>query len=176
MELLELSYFRKEFKFTVNKNSSFGAYDMFKNRVTMDFDVFLPSKGINLQRELCWTLNQKQEFIISILKGISIPKISIINHSINDNRDKVCMVIDGKQRLTTYLSFLKNEFCLPTGHYFKNLNGQCQHELTRFWFSADVAFSYYDEPISDEDKITWFEQINFTGTPQDAEHLTKLKS
>ena len=33
----------------------------------IDFDIFLETKGHNLQRPLCWTLNQKQELIFSIL-------------------------------------------------------------------------------------------------------------
>ncbi len=41
---------------------------------------------------------------------------------------------------------------------------------------ANVGYEYSDKLISDDDKIAWFEAINFTGTPQDAEHLRSLKS
>ena len=33
----------------------------------IDFDVFFVSLGCNLHRPLCWTLNQKQELIFSVL-------------------------------------------------------------------------------------------------------------
>ncbi len=32
-----------------------------------DFEVYLPTKGTNLQRELVWTLEQKKELIKSII-------------------------------------------------------------------------------------------------------------
>jgi len=39
-----------------------------------------------------------------------------------------------------------------------------------------MAFSYEDEPISDDDKIRWFNQLNFAGTPQEQDHVNKLKN
>jgi hypothetical protein len=42
--------------------------------------------------------------------------------------------------------------------------------------TADVAYSYPDVPITDDQKIAWFEMINFAGTPQDIEHLNNLKA
>ena len=43
----------------------------------IDFDVFLPTKGINLQRGFVWILQQKQDLIQSILIGRKIPEIAI---------------------------------------------------------------------------------------------------
>ncbi len=181
MKELKLSDVRKSFKFTMNKGMSFDGFDLYEkctHPVRMDYDVYLPTKGMNLQRELCWTLHQKQEFILSILKGNSIPKISLIQHRDVDNitAEKVNQVIDGKQRITTYASFINGGFALSSGHNISDLAKDAQNELLRFWFVADIAYSYYDKPITDDEKIDWFEQINFTGTPQDADHLLKLKT
>ena len=34
--------------------------------ITMDWDVYLPTKNLNLQRPFVWTLNQKRELIYSL--------------------------------------------------------------------------------------------------------------
>ena len=49
--------------------------------ITIDWDVYLPTKQMNLQRPLVWTLEQKQELIYSIFKGIQLPPISLIQIS-----------------------------------------------------------------------------------------------
>ena len=36
---------------------------------TYDFDVYLPTMKMNLQRPLVWTDEQKQAFIIAVLQG-----------------------------------------------------------------------------------------------------------
>ena len=51
----------------------------FAENIKIDFDVFLPSKGINLQRELVWNINQKREIIWSMLMGRNIPRMAMIN-------------------------------------------------------------------------------------------------
>ena len=182
MEPLKLSDIKKEFKFTMNKNTSFDGREMLGDRpITVDFDVWLSSRNMNLQRPLCWTLIQKQEFIISILKGNPIPKVSIISHKPDETSDKIYQIIDGKQRISTYIAFMKGEFTLRAitagnGEYsFNDLDKECQQILLRFYFIADMAYSYYDAPISDADKIDWFYQVNFTGTQQEVEHMDNLR-
>ena len=177
MKKLKLSDVRKEFRFTINKNSTLDGHDLVnkKHPLVMDYDVWLPSIGVELQRLLCWSLTQKQEFILSILKNTPIPKVSIVTHKYN-NGDKVHQVIDGKQRITTYISFMRGEFSLATGHFYDDLGTDCMYVMNSFYFHADIAFSYYDAAISDEYKISWFRQVNFTGTDQDINHINKLTS
>ena len=40
-----------------------------KYETSVDFEVFLPSKGFNLQRPYVWTIHQQEEFIWSCLFG-----------------------------------------------------------------------------------------------------------
>ena len=75
------------------------------SRLKFDFDVWLPSKGMNLQRPLVWTLGQKQALIESVIIRRFIPPISAI-YTIDD----VYQVIDGKQRLNALISYLDNQF------------------------------------------------------------------
>ena len=63
MKHFELSLIRQKLSFKtqdstlpyISKIADYG-YDI-------DFDVFLETKGVNLQRPFCWDLNQKQELI-----------------------------------------------------------------------------------------------------------------
>jgi len=177
---LELKDVKREFNFSMNRGLSFDWFDCLKNRWgqgQIDFDVWLPSRGMNLQRPFVWDLHQKQQLILSILKDNPIPKICVVQHrDTNTGFTNRIEVIDGKQRLGAFRDFTNGDFCLPTGHYFEDLGKECLNVIYRFFTPSDVAYSYEDTPISDDDKIAWFEQINFTGTPQDAEHLNRLKN
>ena len=154
----------------------------------LDFDVFLPSKNKNLQRELCWTLQQKQELIKSVLKGIKLSDLKMIQKKIKAEKPdsiRQLQVIDGKQRLTTLLSFLKNEFPLEVNgeeYFYDDLDQDAKNVFSISCPAVEIAYEYvYSDGIdnviiSDDEKIAWFEMINFAGTPQDIEHLNNLKS
>jgi len=174
---LKLSDVRKELDIKVSKNCQFDWFEYLaleRNAGIMDFDVYLPSKKMNLQRPLVWTLKQKQELILSILKEIPVPKVSIIQYWQMEPINLLKIeVIDGKQRMCAFASFCRDEFPLESGHYFKDLDADCRMVIFRFYTGMDRC-TVYDGEISDESKIAWFQQINFTGTPQDEEHLNNL--
>jgi len=179
---LGLSKFRPKLNFNINFGlSGFNIkYLIDKEWYSIDFDVFLPSKNMNLQRGFVWTLLQKQELIISILKGVKIPPLSVIQYKENGSITKesvILKIIDGKQRLSTLISYYKNEFSIEfegKEYYFNDLTKQCQREIDDC-LTVNVGYEYKDTPIPDEQKILWFEMINFAGTPQDKEHLENLK-
>ena len=94
--LIEL---RNKLDFHPQEISSSVSY-FFKNKI--DWEVYLPTRGFNLQREFVWNLDQKRELIYSMLIGRHIPHCAIINiiNPNNENED-IFQVIDGRQRLTT---------------------------------------------------------------------------
>lgn len=177
MEKLKLKDVRWEPPFNIN----YGMADLSirnlieRDRYQIDWDVYLPSRGMNLQRGFIWTLDQKRELVYSLFKGIKIAPISVISYD-----HKVYKIIDGKQRLSTILSFCKNEFPViwnSQEYYFKDLDWDIQGEfLSHGTVRADIGYEYPDKRISDDDLVGWFEMINFSGTPQDKEHLTNLKT
>lgn len=185
---LPLHAFRKQFKFHINYGLADISIDRLikdleKGEVIIDWDVYLPTKGINLQRGFVWSLGQKEQLILSILKGITIPPITLIQFRKDDpraGRQIRYSIIDGKQRLSTLISFVKGEFEVihkgfwEPGFSYKDLTLQAQREIYDS-VRCNVAYEYEDKLISDEDKIAWFEMINFAGTPQDKDHLKKLK-
>lgn len=145
----------------------------------IDWDVYLPSRGFNLQREYVWNLNQKRELINSILIKRDIPTISVIN-TVDENDiagGDIVQIIDGKQRLSTVKLFLEDEFSLiieEKEYLFSQLPSEYQRGIEMYLFNIREINEPIDKPITDEQKITWFKFINFAGTEQDKEHLEKL--
>src|SRR5713101_7352899 len=59
------------------------------------------------QREKIWSRNNQEELLDSIIKNIDIPKLYLARVTDDENFEYEC--IDGKQRMTTLLSFFKPE-------------------------------------------------------------------
>jgi len=72
--------------------------DEYVYRIDLDADY---------QREKIWSRKAQLELLDSIVKNIDIPKIYLAEVKDNENFDFEC--IDGKQRMTTLLSYLKPE-------------------------------------------------------------------
>ena len=135
----------------------------------MDFDVYLPSKGINLQRPLVWTQTQKEAWIESLILRRHIPLPSVILTA----QDKY-ECIDGKQRLTTLLDYLLDKFSF-CGYKYSELPREYKVQLDRRPLAVNRLIESFEVPLTDDQKIEWFCWINYAGTPQDKEHLEKLR-
>src|ERR1700749_4632753 len=106
MKTLNIKDFRKTLPFIIQKSVSVVIYlkHLIDNsNYILDWDVYLPTKGKNLQRPFVWTLKQKQALILSILKGIKVPSISVIIKDNNKNKAIIFKIIDGKQRLSSMI-------------------------------------------------------------------------
>lgn len=137
--------------------------------IEIDFNVFLPTKNKNLQRGDVWTLSQKQELIKSIILGRNINMPTIIMIRNNDGSRKI-EVIDGKQRITAIIEFMQNKFEVD-GYTHKDFGFEFKNNLD---LKANVYNAYQDRPITDQQKIELFKLLNFSGTPQDENHLNNL--
>jgi len=147
-----------------------------QNRI--DWNVYLPSKDINLQRDFVWTIDQKRELINSILIGRHIPHCAIINTiDKEDDQKDLYLIIDGKQRLSTMFDFVDNKFTIvidDTEFFFDQLPIDYQQAINNFYFRYYVINEPWENRITDKQKINWFKFINYAGTPQDKEHLSLL--
>ena len=125
---------------------------------------------------------QKQELILSVFKqkfgsynGVKlIPPFHAVRLSDNEFQ-----IIDGKQRLTTLRSYYNNEFPIEINgekYFYNDLDKQLQNAISGFGVELIVKYHYDDDPVTDEDKINWFEIINYSGTPQEKSHLEKIKN
>lgn len=163
--------------FDTNNSISLRATSLMK-RYKVDFDVYLPTYKKCLQRPLVWTVLQKQQLILSILKGVYIPNISAVE-VVDDNGDTVeFQIIDGKQRMNAVFSFLGGDFPLIDSdgneHYFNDLPSEIQGKVKFFYFQINAAYSDVRRRITDEEKVQWFKFINFAGTAQDSEHMKQF--
>ena len=94
-----------------------------------------------------------------------------------DDIKGIYQVIDGKQRLSAMIDFLKGKFDLiidEKSYFFDDLPEDYQRVISGFMFPYYIVSEDFGNKFSDEDKISWFRYINFAGTPQDAEHLKNL--
>lgn len=186
--MLKLNDIRTKLSFKIHETSMVHSVSEFdRYGYSIDYDVFLKSKGKNLQREFCWSQLQKSELILSILKGIRIANISVIqqNFEHKDRRkDTILQIIDGKQRLSTIIDFTKNKFPVTVkgvDYFYDDLEEDAKYEIDHRLPLVNLVYEWiYDDGednviISDDEKIAWFEMINFAGTPQDIEHLNNLK-
>ena len=145
----------------------------------IDYNVFLPTKNINLQRDFVWSLYQKREIIMSILLNRNIPDISVI--SINDDVNRttdIWQIIDGKQRLSSMIEFINNKFSIVIDnveYYINDLPYEYERTISCFSPKFTVIHEEYNKKISDQEKIDWFILINFAGTAQDESHINLLK-
>lgn len=131
-------------------NSSIECFAKYRLNGKIDFDVYLPSKGFNLQRDLVWTIKQKQEIIWSILMKRHIPRMAIL-YTIEDK----FQIIDGKQRLSAMLDFYDNKFQLNTSDglfYFSELPADYKTIIRGYYFAYNVVNEDYGNIITDSEK------------------------
>lgn len=148
---------------------------MFRDRDRVDDKVYLSSYGCNLQRDYVWTLEQNRSLVESILIERRIPNITIIA-----KMDDSVQVIDGKQRLNAYFSFIENLFTIELygkEYYYKDLPDDYKLSIKYHKFVCDAYVEINDSDLLSDDKILdWFEELNFTGTKLDYVHIENIKA
>lgn len=180
--MLNLSRFQKKYKHHINRGLSYHHIRGLRSYIDFDFDVFLPTLGKNLQRPLCWSLDQKRALVLTVLRGQQVNAITVVQ--VKDRSDNFTdkykfKVIDGKQRLTTLFAFMDDEFTIEVDgseYKFSQLPEDCRRQIERYPLTWDVHYHYDDQPITDQTLIDIFEDCNFLGTPVDIEHLKNLRS
>ena len=108
----------------------------------------------DFQRNEVWSRAAQIMLIDTIIKGIPIPKIYIKSVMHNGNTYRV--VIDGQQRLTAILKFVKNKLRLSkpySGEYegslFSDLPDELQNEILRYKIDINEIFNPSEEEIRD---------------------------
>lgn len=83
------------------------------------------------QRGIVWGLKRKQNLIKSLLMGVPVPAIvtndrfaaRFTEPGYSQNRNWAYAIVDGKQRLSTVLGFMNNEFPCPAGWWDTEQDG-----------------------------------------------------
>lgn len=151
-----------------------------------DFDVYMPTYGINLQRPYVWEWAQQKNFIVDLLLRKPMTPFVIVEHSDDFQYDKkIIKVIDGKQRILTIHKFLHNEFPIDYNGktvYYKDFDKSAIRYLKSIinFLTANVYYSYRHVAglgeITDKELIMLFNYYNFSGVPQTEEHKRHLQN
>jgi len=122
------------------EKTSYTAHQIGKKNI--DFEVYLPDYGKNLQRDFVWSLKQKQELIKSMIVERNIPPIYAIIKDVTGENESI-QIIDGKQRLSTILSFLRDGFLIPIlgkKMLFSQLDSDFKYRIAHFYLDFMIAY------------------------------------
>ncbi len=131
------------------------------------------------QRGDVWGMVRRQNLIKSILQGVPIPSLIINDRTRHyeawgQPEGQFLAVVDGKQRISTVLSFFAGQFRVP-GEWF-----DLASELVSFDdLSPPLQRGLKNRPLavsegslrSIEEEMEVFELVNFGGVPQGASDL-----
>lgn len=128
------------------------------------------------QRELVWTLNQKQDYVTNLFNGMAEIRPTILLYY--EGKKDVYEVLDGKQRLTTLFQFIDNEFAIIVDGedvYFNDLVDTDKKFILNHnvYWTRIMSFKVL-EPIALEDKLTLFLEKNYLGTRMSDEQINKV--
>lgn len=96
-----------------------------------------------------WNMERKQLFIDSIINGFDIPKLYIHDIRTQTSEPERYNVVDGKQRITTILQFLKNDFPLSedfkyeSGPNLQNLNNSTEPLAGNYWNDINDQWKHH---------------------------------
>lgn len=102
------------------------------------------------QRKLVWTLEEKQKLVESVLRGFPIPAILLAERETDGYE-----VIDGLQRLHTFMSFIETSFPTQDGRAFDV--AQFPTANTRSEEGAFEVADEYDEQLSPREIGTYLD-------------------
>ena len=137
-----------------------------KDRICIDPDF---------QRNLVWTNKQKSELIESVIMQIPLPLIYLA-----ENEDGKLVVVDGRQRLTTFFQFLDNEFRLKDLKIFPQINGMNFNELEESHLysryvtiieDTQLVVQIIKYPTKDRVRFDIFDRVNRGGTPLNKQEM-----
>lgn len=81
--------------------------------------LFIP----DYQRELVWDDERQSKFIESVIWGLPIPYIFVVDIGHDENDEARLEIVDGAQRIITLTRFVNNELTLSGLKKLKQLNG-----------------------------------------------------
>lgn len=142
---------------------------------------------IDFQRDLVWSLEQKQNLIISLINDLPIGVFYINRHpdpfvetrfesietikKIRENFGLDNILYDGKQRLTAIKDFIENKFNIEVNgekYFFVNLDKDIKRTI------RNTSISIIETEFSDKDElIKFYLKINTGGSLHSKEQLQK---
>lgn len=117
----------------------------------------------DFQREFVWDKKQKGELIESVLMGIPIPVFYFF-----ENKEGEIQVVDGRQRISTFIDFIDDKFELKQLKIIKNIIGKKFSSLDSLQQRKieDYQIDTYtiQPPTPEQVKFDIFDRVNRGGT------------
>lgn len=129
----------------------------------------------DFQRNDVWNMRQKSELIESVIMGIPLPLIYLA-----ENADGKLIVVDGRQRLTTFFEFLDNKFKLRDLKILPQINGMNLEEMDQSKLYSRYVTMIEDTqlvvqiikyPTKDRVRFDIFDRVNRGGTPLNKQEM-----
>ena len=124
------------------------------------------------QRDFVWTLKQKQEYIMALLKSRAEIRPVFIQEF--DGENEKFEVVDGKQRLNSIFGFINDEFPLEEGTFFSQLSEEDVKKILRFNVEYTRFISFTDK-IPYDFKLELFLELNAKGTQMSKEQINRVQ-
>ena len=125
-----------------------------KNQIILDSDF---------QREFVWDSKQKSELIESVLMGLPLPMIYLY-----EDENANLIVVDGRQRLTTFFEYMANKFELKDLTILKDMKDKKFDDLPLSYQSKiedyQLTTQVIKPPTPDSVKFQIFDRVNRGGT------------
>jgi hypothetical protein len=134
-----------------------------------------------------WAYSKKSFLIDTILKNFPMPPIFLHQHIDTETGKTIYDVIDGKQRLTTIISFIENQVSIPddfsndtygdevlNGLFFKDFDEKDLTEWKKVFWKYELTIEYVDtDQIDIVNNI--FDRLNRNGEPLTNQELRNAK-
>lgn len=123
----------------------------------------------DFQRNDVWNTRQKSELIESVVMGIPLPLIYLA-----ETMEGKLIIVDGRQRLTTFFKYMNNEFALSGLKIMKELNGcrfrDLEKDEKKRMYAAEIedfqlVIQIIKYPTPDRVRFDIFDRVNRGGTP-----------
>ncbi len=137
-----------------------------KGRICIDPDF---------QRNDVWNSRQKSELIESVIMGIPLPLIYLA-----ENADGKLIVVDGRQRLSTFFDFLDDKFRLKDLKILSQINGMNMSDINNSKLYSRYVTMIEDTqlvvqiikyPTKDRVRFDIFDRVNRGGTPLNKQEM-----
>lgn len=123
----------------------------------------------DFQRNEVWNMRQKSELVESVVMGIPLPLIYLA-----ETVEGKLVIVDGRQRLTTFFRYLNNEFALSGLKIMTELNScrfqDLEKDDTKRKYAVEIedfqlVIQIIKYPTPDRVRFDIFDRVNRGGTP-----------
>jgi hypothetical protein len=122
--------------------------------------IYVPEE----RKTLTWTLEKQTQWIESIIWGIPMPALFVVDVAKQSDKGGKLEIIDGAQRLLTLTLFLENQLILNGLHLLTELNGKSYADIVttrrRRFLDTTMKVIVYSKKTTPEIRAEIFHRTN----------------